>query len=116
MDIDAFLGGTNLDGEHCACPDGFTGLQCNVTDVVHCGGGVCFNGGICVEQIREDGTFVDFVCQCDTFNNFDTTTGTTTAVGGKFCEHRDVAFCPAPPGHDPALYYCANGGQCPREL
>jgi len=104
MDIDAFLGGSNLEGEHCVCPDGFTGLQCNITDVAHCGGGVCFNNGICIEQVRENGTFVDFVCECDRFNSM---------LGGAFCEHRDVVFCPAAVDHDPTMYYCANGGECP---
>lgn len=106
MDIDAFLGGTNLEGEHCACPDGFTGIQCNITNVMHCGDGVCFNGGFCVERIKEDGTIMDKFCECDNFNSM---------MGGEFCEHRDVTFCPAPVGHDPSLYYCANGGICPSE-
>merc|ERR1712038_68412 len=91
VEVDTFLGGSNIDGEHCVCPEGFTGVQCETTDVKPCGDGVCFNGGLCIETIKSDGTLRDYHCEC---NEFDTN------VAGQFCEHIDVRFCPAPVDFD----------------
>ena len=104
MDIDHFLGGSNQNGMHCICPEGYTGIQCEIEDFNYCGSGVCFNGGVCVERVGVYGETKDYHCECDEFK---------TMTAGAFCEHRDVEFCPAPEGHDAEMYYCANGGRCP---
>lgn len=106
LDIDEFLGGSNDNGQHCVCPQGFTGVQCELEDGKHyrsCGSGVCFNKGVCVERVNAYGSPKDYHCEC---NEFDKT-------AGEFCEHTNVEFCPAPDGHDALQYYCANGGSCP---
>lgn len=108
LDIDEFLQGSNIAGEHCVCPNGFSGVQCNLeeskNDFRHCGSGVCFNGGLCVKRVSEVGSLVDYHCECNEFE---------TNVAGEFCEHDEVTFCPFPEGHDGTMYYCANGGDCP---
>jgi hypothetical protein len=105
LDVDEFLGGTNINGEHCICPEGYTGLNCEMKESLkqfkHCGSGVCFNDAVCVEVIDMSGQTKDFHCEC---NELD---------AGKFCEHDGVEFCPFPENHDPTMYYCANGGDCP---
>ncbi len=105
VDVDAFLGGSNINGEHCVCPEGFTGVKCEIENVKHCGSGVCFNGGLCVETISPNGSVKDYHCECNEFAN--------TRFAGEFCEHPEVRFCPAPEGHNEEMYYCANGGACP---
>jgi hypothetical protein len=107
IDIDHFLGGSNINGEHCVCPNGFTGVLCEKEEGTHyreCGGGVCFNGGVCAERVNAYGSPKDFHCECSEFD---------TNVAGEFCEHENVEFCPSPDGHDATKYYCANGGTCP---
>lgn len=108
LDIDEFLGGSNVKGDHCICKEGYTGVNCELEEkkdnFKRCGRGFCFNGGICIE--REDSTneIKDFYCDCNWAD---------TETAGEFCEHPNVEFCPFPDGHDPTKYYCANGGQCP---
>lgn len=107
LDIDHFLGGTNKNGEHCVCPNGYTGLYCEKVEGINyreCGKGVCFNGGICVERVNSMGKPKNYHCECSSFD---------TNVAGQFCEHANVEFCPAPDGHDASQYYCTNGGRCP---
>jgi len=109
LNIEAYLGGQEQYGEHCVCPAGFSGVTCEVEDVVLCGKGICFNGAECVQTVSLDGSTVyNEFCRC----NNDGDTGTSYA--GKFCEHQSTAFCDAPYGHSPDEYFCVNGGQCPQ--
>lgn len=109
LDIDYFLGGSNEEGEHCVCTEGFFGLNCELEEekdeINYCGDGVCFNGGLCVEKQGLNGETLDYHCECNGFEK--------ESVAGEFCEHTDVTWCPAPEGHDATKYYCANGGNCP---
>ncbi len=108
LDIDHYLGGSNVGGEHCVCPEGFYGVRCQLEEeednIDYCGGGVCFNGGLCVEKQNSWGETVDYHCECNGFE---------ADIAGEFCEHTDVTWCPAPEGHDKTKYFCANGGDCP---
>jgi len=106
LDIDAYLGGQDSYGEHCVCPKGYTGLTCEKEEAVQCGQGICFNGAECVQTTSLDGSIVyNEFCRCPTEEG--------ESYAGKFCEHKSTTFCPAPEGHDPAEYFCANGGECP---
>ena len=112
MDINEIFGGSNINGEHCVCPEGYSGVNCQLEaqkdNFIHCGNGLCFNGGLCVERVHEDGTVKDYYCACNELGF-----RSDTNVAGQFCEHKDVEFCPFPENHDPSQYYCANGGSCP---
>jgi len=103
------LGGSNVEGEHCVCPEGFYGVQCKLEEEANkvnaCGDGVCFNGGLCVEKQNMLGETIDYHCECNAFER---------DIAGQFCEHdTEVKWCPFPEGHDGTQYYCANGGDCP---
>jgi len=90
--------------EHCACPDGFTGLTCE-TKVETCGAGehVCFHGSRCVKSAGEH------FCRCDAaFTAFSKT-------AGKYCQHKSTSICTAngQPGlGKDEMAFCVNGGVC----
>jgi len=108
LDIESFLGGMDSYGEHCVCPEGYTGLTCDKEEAVQCGQGVCFNGAECVQTTSLDGSIIySEFCRCPTDPN------TGMAFASKFCEHKATVFCEAPVGHDKGEYFCANGGTCP---
>jgi len=79
----------------CDCPLGYSGVRCEISDVIEtCDsaaleGEVCLHGGIC------SGTNPDRPCQC-TYNH-----------AGKNCEIEDVVKC----GDDDEVY-CRNEGVC----
>lgn len=109
LDIISYLGGQDIYGQHCVCPEGYSGVKCETEDVVRCGKGICFNGAECVQTVSLDGTTVyNQYCRCK-----QDAAGSTFA--GKFCEHEATTYCPAPYGHNPDEYFCANGGECPEE-
>lgn len=108
VNIESALNGQDFYGEHCVCPDGFSGPRCEISEVTRCGEGVCFNDAECVQTVSKDGeTVYSEFCQCPT--------SMTVSYTGKFCEYQSTSFCPAPEGHDPSEYFCANGGECPNE-
>lgn len=106
LNIAEYLGGQELYGEHCVCPQGFSGVKCETENVQRCGDGICFNGAECVQTVSLDGKQVyDEFCRCQADEN--------GGFAGKYCEHASTTSCPAPYGHDPAEYFCTNGGECP---
>jgi len=109
LDIEHYLGGRDEYGEHCVCPEGFSGAKCEVDDVVICGQGICFNGASCVQTVSLDGTEVyNEYCRCKHDD-------AGVQFAGKFCEHESTTKCPAPYGHNPDEYFCTNGGECADE-
>lgn len=68
----------------CACAAGFSGPTC-AKNIWDCGGVVCFNGSVCVDEIN------GFSCSC------------TAAWTGTYC-NEDVNECLGAP--------CKNGGWC----
>lgn len=106
--------GSNIRGQHCVCPKGFTGLQCEKDSedferYSKCGDGVCFNDATCVEETSIDGKKVyDYHCSCKTSK--------VGSFAGEYCQHESTTYCPAPKGHDASKYYCVNGGKCPLKV
>ena len=99
------------DGMYCSCPDGFTGLKCEV-DVSHCEGPdaeehFCLNGVPCDPDHPEAGVR-KFECQC---SHAEEEVG--TMLEGRFCEYSVTEFC----SRDRARHshsFCTNGGVCKR--
>lgn len=93
-------------GMYCACPVGFTGLQCEIAMKV-CGDDqhTCFNGAACEKEADKDGK-IWWRCECDASNSV-----LTEKYAGKYCEHIATQFCNKG-GLDPGNAYCTHGGKC----
>ena len=96
-------------GMYCACPVGFTGLQCEIAMKV-CGDdeNTCFNGSACAKETDMDGKLW-WRCECDAENSV-----LSASYAGKYCEHLATTFCNNKKANtlDPGSSYCTNGGQC----
>ena len=106
LDVNTYLGGSSILGQHCVCPEGFSGSMCQVENVIPCGlQGFCLNDQECLTIRTMNGDIYSEECVCD------------WKFGGKYCEldEDDMENCPHPEGHDPAGYYCAHGGVCPSD-
>jgi hypothetical protein len=69
-----FLQEKQIDMMNCICPEGFTGVKCQVKVGEKCGDGVCYNGSICVEKNG------DASCDCRTSDDEE------NIFMGKYCE------------------------------
>lgn len=104
--LDAFGGSLNVtynqNFEHCACPDGFVGIECEYS-MTQCGENgedhPCFHGSTC--------TMVDGVptCVCEESD---------TKAAGVFCQHLANDVCDAKSSSEPGgnRGFCTNGGVC----
>jgi len=105
LNLNEFVGGNNIEGEFCVCPKGYDGVRCELENHTKCGAGICFNGGMCMEEVDFKGDVSEYYCDCD-----------CTEIAGKYCQHNEgVSMCPYPEDHNPSAYYCANGGFCAME-
>lgn len=105
------------DGMYCSCPDGFTGLKCEV-DINKCHDyhgneleqSICLNGATCDvdENIFDPITNLPkFDCKCDEAGR----DGISKQLAGRFCEYAVTEFC----AEDSARHshsFCTNGGRC----
>lgn len=98
--------------EHCVCPDGYFGIQCEHKLEI-CPGGehVCLHGSKCVAENEsgEDGTKLTHKCDCDhAFNAVD-------RFAGKYCQYSSTDICTksGKPGVGKANFaFCVNNGSC----
>jgi len=96
--------------EHCICPEGFTGRQCEAS-INDCGRSHCLNGGECGKTLKSSGNEY-FYCNCRNATSSSTPEGTEIKFAGNACESSSSVFCPAPPGFNKLDFYCTNGGAC----
>ncbi|GKY97470.1 hypothetical protein MPSEU_000705400 [Mayamaea pseudoterrestris] len=102
----------NEDFEHCVCPNGLVGLQCEYQmDVCPGREVVCMHGGVC--QITTDTTkdgFTAMSCDCSTAEK------EYFRYTGEYCEVKSTEFCTLD-GHktmrgENSDAFCTQGGQC----
>jgi hypothetical protein len=96
------------DFEHCVCPKGYVGLQCEYKmDVCPGGDQVCLNGADCVPYRNEEG--LQFQCDCATASD------NTKFFAGKYCEYSSTEICSTngqvTKGSD-SYTFCVNDGEC----
>jgi hypothetical protein len=97
------------DFEHCVCPRGYVGLQCEY-QLDQCPGGAhaCLNGGECVTV--PNGDKVSYGCDC---TNAQTS---LTRFAGEFCEMESTQFCTTDGSKSRSGVgidsFCTNGGKC----
>lgn len=97
--------------EHCVCPDGFTGLQCQ-HEYAGCGNGehICLHGSTCVPPTDP----LNPVWSCDCAEPF----REDQAYIGKFCQHHHTTVCTSSSMEDEPfqgssnLVVCVNDGVC----
>lgn len=90
-------------GMYCTCPEGYTGLQCEIKYVT-CGRDkhTCFNGSSCVKERSSDNGNIFYRCECDAEGSV-----MDASYAGKYCEHIATVFCDKNNGS-----FCTNGGRC----
>lgn len=95
--------------EHCVCPAGYVGLQCEY-QMDLCPGGLhaCLNGGECMSSV--DRSSINYYCNCVDAE------APLSRFAGEFCEMESTQFCTLDGGKTrpgPGLNsYCTNGGTC----
>eukprot|EP00536_Pseudo-nitzschia_multiseries_P004761 jgi/Psemu1/253901/estExt_Genewise1Plus.C_820028 len=96
------------DGMYCTCPEGYTGLQCEIK-LVTCDrdNHVCFNGSTCVKERSTDNGNVFYRCECDMEGSI-----MTAPYAEKYCAHIATVFCDGSDGFEHGTSYCTNGGRC----
>lgn len=101
---------TNINWEHCVCPEGFFGMLCeHQLDMCPGGEHVCLHGSKCVavNETNPDGS--DHVCDCEHgFNSLE-------KFAGKFCQYESTDICTkdGKPGVSKANFaFCVNNGKC----
>ena len=94
---------TTIQGMHCACPPGWTGVKCDHI-FESCGGQghVCYHGGECIPGLQDQYGNTQLFCDC---SNAVSSDGLTKYVG-KYCETPSVDLCPD------KINFCVHGGGC----
>jgi hypothetical protein len=95
--------------EHCVCPKGYVGLECEF-EMELCPGNnhICMNGADCI-PIR-DGSGLKYGCDCDT------ATTNSKKYAGQYCEFESQVFCTIdgsmPTQTASSNAFCTNHGIC----
>ena len=101
----------NGNRDYCKCPEGWTGLQCEIKYVVcdenqH----TCLNGAPCEETADGDGNLY-YHCECDAANS-----DLSSSYARHFCEHAATVSCnntiDTATGQPDKASFCTNGGRC----
>jgi hypothetical protein len=100
--------------EHCVCPEGFFGIQCE-HQLEICPGGqhVCLHGSKCVANGESNVDTTTHECDCD--SGFDA----VEKYAGKFCQYSSTDICTVNgrPGVGKANFaFCVNNGTCKKKV
>ena len=99
--------------EHCVCPEGYFGIQCeHKLEICPGGDHVCLHGARCVPTEEASGG-TGHKCDCD--HGFDA----FKRYAGKFCQYSSTDICTenGQPGMGKANFaFCVNDGQCKKKV
>lgn len=94
--------------EHCVCPKGYVGVQCeHMVDVCPGGEHVCMNGAECVPD--DSAGRLQYKCDCDSIHE------PFHKYTGDFCELKSTDMCTyngRPGAGQNRDAFCVNGGRC----
>jgi len=90
------------DGMYCKCPDGWTGLLCDVPFLVCDGHHYCYNRGRCVPDLEGHFGGDELFCNCENAYDED-----GNQYVGKYCEQTASEKCDAA-----GVSFCLNDGTC----
>ena len=88
---------------HCICPTGFTGQQCE-TRITNCGSVDCLNGSKCKYSFEPNGK-KHYYCDCLEAPG-------PQLYAGLSCESASTSFCDFDVGGE----FCTNQGTCPKKM
>eukprot|EP00545_Synedropsis_sp_CCMP1620_P011500 CAMPEP_0119014572 /NCGR_PEP_ID=MMETSP1176-20130426/9979_1 /TAXON_ID=265551 /ORGANISM="Synedropsis recta cf, Strain CCMP1620" /LENGTH=673 /DNA_ID=CAMNT_0006967775 /DNA_START=195 /DNA_END=2216 /DNA_ORIENTATION=- len=97
----SFHSSSNINGMHCSCPHGWTGITCNRVYNSCDGDHKCYNGGACIPGLTDYYGNEQLFCDCSHAMDED-----GIPFVGKFCESASEMDCGS------EGLYCANGGEC----
>ena len=92
----------SVNGMHCECPHGLTGVRCEVPFDTCDGNHPCYHGGACVPGLLGPFGNDQLFCNCE--NAFDMQ---GYRYVGKYCETREENYC-----DDSLQLFCLNAGTC----
>jgi len=99
-------------GMYCACPSGFSGMQCELAmEVCTANSMICFNGQACTHATDMNGKSW-FYCGCDVQHS-----DMKAPYAEKYCEKISTVFCNKGSGDigSGSKSYCTNGGKCKKK-
>jgi hypothetical protein len=97
----------DLTEEHCVCPPGLVGTQCEATAST-CHESPCLNGASCIgmgSAIARSG-LQDFYCDCTTASTED------GFFAGRYCQYESTSVCRSGDNSPNGPRFCVNGGGC----
>lgn len=109
-DMEDYKDKSQIDFQHCVCPDGYFGIECeHQLDVCPGGEHVCLHGSKCVPVNESDQDNKAHQCDCE--DGFDA----LHKFAGKFCQYESTDICTknGQPGVSKAnTAFCVNNGKC----
>lgn len=107
---------THINLQHCVCPTGFFGMQCE-HEIDICGKGkhVCLHGSKCKPVNESDPENMSYVCDCEASHN------SLEHYAGKFCQYESTDICTITDSGKLGLSkdgdaFCVNNGRCKKTV
>jgi hypothetical protein len=96
--------------EHCICPEGFFGIQCEQQLQICPGGGhICLHGSQCISEGGTTNGNRSQACDCSPAFN------TAQQYAGKFCQYTSTDICTKTGQSGTGtsnVAFCVNNGKC----
>jgi len=96
---------THVDMMYCKCPEGYTGVTCEIKyDSCNSNAHACFHGAKCVQLTSAIGT-IQYRCDCSV------TDDANVVYAGLYCEHAATSYCEYGTSVSKKAF-CTNDGTC----
>jgi len=102
---------THINGMHCKCLPGYSGLQCEVPVELCSRDNYATISWVCAYDSKCVLKGNSFACNCSTAG----VVGSLTSYGGQYCQYGATSICKGP-YTDPDVYFCTNDGECKADI